>query len=179
MQFQICDVGEPWTFRQSFDYIHGRMVGFCFKEPPVKEAFAALEPGGYLEFQDILFRFDGAERSLEGTAVKQWAEMLHEAAWFAKKDWMCPAKYKEYMENAGFVDVKEILLKWPINGRSSNRQERVVGAWSQQNLLMGLESFSMAPMTRYLGMSKEEVHDLLEVVKKEIENPEIQASIPV
>jgi hypothetical protein len=111
--------------------------------------------------------------------MQKWAKMLLEAAWRAKKDWTCPTKYKRYMEDAGFVDVTEVQYKWPINPWPTDGLEKAKGGWCLMNLILGLESMSMAPMTRYLGMSEEEVREFLNSVQKEVKNQNIHAYIPV
>ncbi|KUJ06154.1 TAM domain methyltransferase, partial [Mollisia scopiformis] len=139
-----------------------------------------LEPGGFLEIQDALLCFRCDERSLKGTAIEKWAEKLHKAAWKSGKDWACPTKYKLYMEDAGFVDVKEVQHdRWPINPWPKGKDEKEKGMWCLQNLLLGLESISMALMTRYLGMSVWEVRGDLECVEKEIKDRKTHAYIPM
>ena len=83
------------------------------------------------------------------------------------------------MEEAGFVDVKEIHHHWPINTWPTSKHEKEIGLWCRENLLDGLESISMAPMTRYLEMSEGEVRKVLECVEKEIIDRQIYAYIPV
>jgi len=157
------------------------MLFTCFNDPAkvIREAVSALEPGGYLEFQDALLWFQCDERSLKGTAMEMWTTKLYEAAWRSGKDWACPTKYEQYMKDAGLVDIKEVHYKWPINIWPADKHEKEIGKFCLQNLLLGLESISMAPMTRFLNMSEEEVREILERVEKEIMNQNIHAYIPM
>jgi hypothetical protein len=138
-----------------------------------------LRPGGYLEFQDALFQFRCDERTLEGTALEMWTTKLIEAASKCGQDWTCSTRYKQYMEDAGLTDVKEFHYRWPINIRPTNEHEKKIGGFSLQNLLQALESISLAPMTRNLNMSMEEVHETLKRVKIEIMSRDFYTYIPV
>jgi hypothetical protein len=50
-RFEIDDAEEEWIYSQSFDYIHGRALVSCFKDPVAAKIFANLNPYGYFEFQ--------------------------------------------------------------------------------------------------------------------------------
>lgn len=157
------------------------MMFACFSNPDavIGQAFHALQPGGFLEFQDALLGFRCDDRSLGGTAMGIWEKNLHDAAWRSRKDGLCSTKYKRYMEDAGFLDVKEVHYKWPINPWPSDEHEKEKGKFSLANLLLGLESISIALMTRYLHMSEQDVRKLIERVEKEVRNQKIHAYIPV
>jgi trans-aconitate methyltransferase len=66
LQFEINDAEDEWVFSQKFDFIHGRALLTCFKDPSfvIAEAYKSLAPGGYLELQDGVFPFEyvGAHR---------------------------------------------------------------------------------------------------------------------
>ncbi|TVY80933.1 Secondary metabolism regulator laeA [Lachnellula suecica] len=181
LKFEIDDLEEPWIFNEKFTFIHGRMLFSCFSNPVgvIGQGFRNLQPGGFLEIQDALLWFRCDERSLEGTAMEMWEKKLHDAAWRCGKDWACPTKYKQYMEDAGFIGVKEVHYRWPINPWPTDQHEKEKGKWSLQNLLLGLESISMALMTRYLGMSEHEVREVIKRMEKEIKNRKIHAYIPI
>ena len=111
--FQIDDVEDPWAFSQPFDYIHGRLLAACFKNFPcvVKQAFDNPRPGRYLELQDIVppVCYDN---SWEGTEYKRWVSLCVEGGKALGMDWGKAAKYKHYMEEAGFVDVQQVEFAW-------------------------------------------------------------------
>lgn len=181
LQFQLDDLEEDWTFTDKFTYIHGRMIFPCFRghAKVINQAFYALNPGGFLEIQDALLWVRCDDRSLEGTAIAMWQTMLHEAAWKSGRDWACPTKYKRYMEDTGFVDVTVMEYKWPINTWPIDKHEKELGLWSFANLVDGLESISMAPMTRYLDKTEDEVRKIINCVENEIRNQNIHAYIPM
>lgn len=178
--FVVDDLEEDWPPNHKFDYIHGRMLFPCFKNPEkvITRAVNALNPGGFLEIQDALFWFQCDDGSL-GTAMADWQRMLHKAAQKSGMDWLCPTKYEQYMIHAGLVNVKRVEYKWPTNPWPTDKHEKDLGLWSFANLLDGIESMSLAPMIRYLGMTKEEVHELLKRLENEIKDRSIHAYIPM
>jgi SAM-dependent methyltransferase len=111
--FQIDDAEDPWTFSQPFDYIHGRLLATCFKNFPgvVKQAFDGLRPGGYLELQDVVPTVC-YDNSWEGSEYQRWISLLVEGGKALGMDWDKAAKYKRYLEEAGFVDVEQVEFAW-------------------------------------------------------------------
>lgn len=89
------------------------------------------------------------------------------------------SRYKQWMIDAGFEDVHEITYKWPINQWPRDRKHKELGAWMLMNVLEGLQGFSLALMTRLLGMSKEEVEVFLVDVRKDIKDRTVHAYWPM
>jgi SAM-dependent methyltransferase len=59
VQFQVDDAEDEWTFSKTFNFVHGRMLFTCFKDPRkvIKMAFNSMDLGGYLELQDAVLPF--------------------------------------------------------------------------------------------------------------------------
>jgi hypothetical protein len=83
------------------------------------------------------------------------------------------------MEAAGFVDIVEKHFYWPCNAWPRGKKEKLIGLWTQQNLLDGISAMSMAVLTRGGGMTKEEVEVFLAAVKDNIQNRRIHSYINV
>ena len=69
---------------------------------------------------------------------------------------------------AGFQDVHEIILRLPLSEWHSDPKMRDIGRISGAAMSLGVEGYSLAMYTRYLGWSKEEVQILLEKVRKDV-----------
>ncbi len=95
------------------------------------------------------------------------------------KDWTKVTKYKEMMEQAGFVDVVERKYEWPVGTWARGKRMKMLGMWYREDLLVGLQGFTVAVLTRALGMSKEEVEVLLVGVREDIRSNKIHIYIPV
>jgi hypothetical protein len=63
------------------------------------------------------------------------------------KEFDCWKKSKKRMEEAGFVDVQEIRMKWPMGGWSSDPKLRELGNWNRARIELGIEGFAMRMLT--------------------------------
>lgn len=89
------------------------------------------------------------------------------------------ARYKQWMLEAGFVDIVEVKYKWPQNTWPKDPKFKELGRWSLCNILTGLQGFSLALMTRTLGMSRAEVELLLVDVRKDMMDRNIHSYWPL
>lgn len=168
--FEVDDAEDTWVYSHKFDYIHGRMLFTCFQSHLVvfKSAFDFLRPGGYLELQDISFPFQCIDDSWEGTALKNLCRLLMDGSAALGKDWHRVPKYKEYLEELGFVDVKEHTFSCPIGPWARDEKNKTLGVWGRANVLQSLQGLSMAVMTRGLRMTPQEIERLLVDVRKDL-----------
>jgi hypothetical protein len=84
-----------------------------------------------------------------------------------------------YFEEAGFVDVTETHFQWPSNTWPKGLRMKTLGSYWQEDMLRGLESLSLAVLTKGGGITKEEVLAMNELVKKDIHNTGIHAYLPM
>lgn len=75
---------------------------------------------------------------------------------------------KSMLQNTGFVEIKEQIIKIPFNPWSHDAHERDIGRWFNLGLCQGLEAFTLAPMTRILNWDRGRVARLVADVKREI-----------
>lgn len=83
------------------------------------------------------------------------------------------------MTEVGFIDIVENRFKWPTNRWPKDERYKELGAWQNANMTNGLEGFTMAPLTRAYGWTKEEVTLFLVDVRKDLNNPRIHTYLPV
>ncbi|KAH8802850.1 S-adenosyl-L-methionine-dependent methyltransferase [Xylogone sp. PMI_703] len=180
-QFEVDDAEDTWTFTHPFDYIHGRALATCFRSHVnvVQSAYEALIPGGYLELQDCIVPFRAIDDSLQGTYTEQWVELMMRGTALLGKDWTRVGKYKRYLQEAGFEDVVEQRYEWPVGTWVRGKKMKTLGLWYREDLLSGLQAFSMAVFTRGLKMTPEEVEVLLIKVREEIRSNRLHIYIPV
>ena len=88
-------------------------------------------------------------------------------------------KYKSYMENAGFVDVVERRLKWPLNEWPKDPHFKEIGAWTRENLHHGMEGLVMALFTRYLGWSQDQVLLVSWQIREALKDRRVHGYIPM
>ncbi|CAG9937432.1 unnamed protein product [Clonostachys rosea f. rosea IK726] len=95
LSFEIDNVEDTWTWAKPFDYIFCRaMIGSIENWPRlIKQAFKHLEPGGWLE----------------------WSQLIVEATDRTGRSVTVAPNFKKMMEDAGFEEVEETQVKLPIN----------------------------------------------------------------
>ena len=88
-------------------------------------------------------------------------------------------KYKDLLAAAGFVNITVTHFKWPQNAWPREKKFKDMGIWCKENILQGLDGFTLAFHTRALGWTKEEVEAFLVDVRKEINDKNIHAYWPM
>ena len=144
-----------------------------------KQCFANVKPGGYLEMQDIQYSIRSDDDTATSTPLVKWGELLVQAYEKLGRYANSARSYKKLMEEAGFVDVVEVVHKWPSNTWPKDPDYKELGMWQYTNVLQGLQGFTMAPFTRGLGWSPQEVEVFLVDVRKDLKNRKIHAYWPI
>lgn len=180
MQFFVDDVEGAWHYRHQFDLIHARMMVGSFQDWPafINNAFTWLQPNGYLELQDVeSLGCDDTTLTVDPPSCRlaEWWSHVRQGFKCAGRPMDAALMHKERMLAAGFVDVQQTLVKWPINTWPKDKHMKKIGQFSCANTLQGVEAFAMAPLTRYLGWSKDEVQILAAGAKTDIKNAGIHA----
>jgi hypothetical protein len=175
--FLIDDAEDEWTFTQQFDFIHGRALVSCFKDPKAvfQRAFNAFALGGYLELRDPIFPFQFLDPPPADSAFAQWNTLIIEAAAKAGRPWTNAKHYKTWLEEIGFVDIAERREYSTLSPWAKGKRSKYLSIWLQHDLLIGVEAWSMALFTRLLGWSPERLQVLLEGVRKDIKDTSIHA----
>jgi trans-aconitate methyltransferase len=139
-RFEISDAEEAWNYSQRFDYIHGRALIFCFKDPSfvVQNAFDCLNPGGVLELQDPQMPVGCIDDTMNNTKLQELSDLLCHSADKLGRSLLNSKNYGKYMEEAGFVDIVEKHFYRPMNTWPKGKKEKLIAMWTQQDLLDGL-----------------------------------------
>lgn len=180
--FEIDDIEEEWTFTQTFDFIHARMLTGSLADWPkfFSQAFAHTSPGGYIELSDSVFPCECDDLSLTpSSALLNWSILLLQASQKIGRDIDSAKLYKAQLEAAGYVDVVERVHYWPMNRWPKDPKLKELGMWNCENMVTGLSGFSMALFTRVLGMSAEEVEVYVVDARKEMKDTKIHAKWPI
>ncbi|KAI3548638.1 hypothetical protein CSPX01_03067 [Colletotrichum filicis] len=182
VKFEVDDIEEPWTYSTPFDYIHTRMMTSSICDWPrfFKQAFEHLEVGGYLEIQetDLDPHCDDGTLKPEHAMVK-WLKLLGEAVEIFGHPFVDIPNLAVLMEEAGFVDVTIKTYKWPVNEWPKDPHYKELGSWTHANCMEGLEGWTLAPYTRALNWTKEEVLVFLAEVRTNMKNRNIHAYWPM
>ena len=83
-------------------------------------------------------------------------------------DGRASCKFKSMLERTGFVDVKLIVTRWPVDNLGEDEKEKLIGRMEQKNLENMLHGMSVGALTKYGGLTAEKVKILVDEVKQEI-----------
>lgn len=161
VRFETDDLEKDWTFTQSFDFIHSRMIQTSIRDWPryLKQAFDALNPGGHLELcEHILSRVHcDDETGGSDSAMTRYMTILREALikMGTHPDLGGPELGK-LMEEAGFVDVDVKVWKVPMGHWAKEQKQKRIGWMFGEVLRSGIEAHGLAIMTQLMGMTREE-----------------------
>ncbi len=141
---------------------------------------SALEPGGYLELQDLYMPYTSDDGTLtEESGTYKLGELFVEASDKLGRSITVASTYKDLMEKAGFVDVVEKKFKWPIGTWPRDKHYKELGQWMWANVDSGLEGLTVALATRVLGWTLEYTIAFCAEVKKSFRDPKIHAYLPM
>ncbi|KAG6981906.1 putative methyltransferase tdiE [Fusarium oxysporum f. sp. conglutinans] len=182
VRFIIDDIEEEWQYSSKFDYIHSRMMNSSVAdwESYATKIFENLEPGGYVELQEI----DVFTKSDDNTLTPQhnlwqWAQLIYDASVKLGRPYFDPGNIKDVLTKVGFEEVTEAKFKWPTNRWPKDKKHKELGVWNNENANFFLEAVAIAPLTRALGWSKEEVTVFIAQARKELNDPRIHAYWPI
>ncbi|KAH7184674.1 S-adenosyl-L-methionine-dependent methyltransferase [Fusarium flagelliforme] len=182
VRFIIDDIEEEWQYSTRFDYIHSRMMNSSVADWSnyAAKIYDNLAPGGYVELQEInVFATSDDATLKESHALHRWAQLLQDASDKLGRPYFHVSGLKAVLEKAGFEDVTEANFKWPSNPWPKDPKHKELGLWNNENAQFFLEAASMAPLTRALGWSREEVTVFVSQTRREVNDKRIHAYWPI
>ncbi|KAF4964267.1 hypothetical protein FSARC_7822 [Fusarium sarcochroum] len=186
--FEIDDLEKEWAWSKPFDLIFARVMTGSFADMQgfVNNAFEYvmtsinLEPGGYLEMQDLTYPIACDDGTLPPDSELVRSGLLSiEASAKAQRAIDIAPKHKSFLEKAGFIDVVEKRIKWPLNDWPKDEHYKELGKWVYTNVETGLEALLLGLFTRFLGWTADEVRAFCTGMKKQLRDRSIHAYIPI
>ncbi|KAK7947887.1 uncharacterized protein PG986_008773 [Apiospora aurea] len=173
------DSEEEWCYDHKFDYIHARAVVTCFDNPKgvMEKAFENLSPGGYLEYLDCYGISGCLDGTLKGTGLEKLGTYCVQGAAASGRDLMVATRYKEWLEEIGFVDVVERKLAWPYGAWAKSRRLKLAGLFCQRDFYDGVSGIAHVMLKR-AGMSNEEIEAQIAEFRSNLVDPAIHAYLP-
>ncbi|KAH7141616.1 S-adenosyl-L-methionine-dependent methyltransferase [Dactylonectria macrodidyma] len=187
VSFYVDDLEDEWNFSSKFDFIFSRFMTGSIRNwsKYLKQCYDFLEPGGTLELMDIIYPLESDDGTLkEEHPSRKWSILLQEGFARGGHPLNTALSYKDWLPDAGFVDVVEVKQKWPLNGWPKDPKYKQIGLWTHENGMQALEPLSLAIFTRSkeaggLGWSIEDLQLLLAGVRKDFKNVGIHSYWPV
>lgn len=176
IRFEIDDASSDWLYPPStFDFVHVRGLTGCIRDWPhlYSQAYAHLRPGvgwfEHLEFSVETNADPHGESRADQLYTQFTTNILGVGETHTGMSFRTIEHMKEYMQEAGFVDVVEHRFVWPIGPWPKDPKLKDLGRWGERNWTDGIEGWVMALYTRILGWSyaqvKEWVREFRGVIK--------------
>jgi hypothetical protein len=129
-----------------------------------------------VQLTDVIYPTKCDDGTLKADSpLMKWSEWSLEASVNFGRPVNSALKYKSQLEEAGFVDVVQTELVWPLGSWPRAKELKELGIWTRENFLNALHAGSMVLFTKGLGWSDEEVEAFLVDVRKDIKNPAIHS----
>jgi hypothetical protein len=154
-----------------------RGTAVCFKDPKsvLHSALKCLRPGGYVQMHEPLFPFAFQDPPPEDCALKRWVGLIDEASRMAGRRWDNARHYRQWFEELGYVDIREHRERLPLSPWAKGKKPKISSLWLQHDIMVGIEGWSMALLTRQLGWTPEDVTRLVDEVKQDVANTSLHA----
>ena len=175
--FAIADAEGDWSSFaiEPFDLIHGRMLLNSMRNWPrfMERCLKHLKPDGWLELNDVahrVFAEDGSGEA-ESAMLRWWRVVFQESSRSNGIDVDSTYKHARWMRDAGFVDVRERVFRWPVGGgRARSREEKTIGDLQYQNLplLIGGVTETAIQHGDLHGLTAQEARALADEAKRDV-----------
>ena len=126
-----------------------------------KQAYEALSPGGWFEIRETALPVQCDDGTLDGTALLTWSEGMMKLSRLRGVNLDNPEKYRQWVEEAGFVNVQEHVKIHPISPWPKDDHLKQLGNWVQFSLGDGIESFSIVMWMEQTGYHMKLVRSFL------------------
>lgn len=174
VRFEIDNANDVWTFSKKFDYIHCRYFHMAIEEKRLfQQAYDALKPGGWFEIRETALPLQCDDNTLAGTPLLSWCEQMMKLGRKRGLNFDNPFRYRQWVEEAGFVNVKEHAQILPISPWPKDPHLKQIGKWIQFSFGEGLEGFSLQMWLEQTGWTYQEYQVFLALVRKDIQNRKV------
>ena len=119
----------------------------------------SLEPGGWIELQEIYYSLQSDDGSLHSTAepLADFFSEIAEGLKLLDVNLHAITTLAGKMREAGFVNVETNKSYIPISRNTQIQTEKGAASWVRSNIYCGLQGTAFGPLTRGLGWSREKV----------------------
>jgi SAM-dependent methyltransferase len=175
VEFIREDIEDDWIFKEPFDFVHMRLMfsSLYSHKDVLKKIYENLKPGGWFEYQDLMFNIDSDDNSHRGTAIHKWGYLALAGGAAKGRDMEVPRKYKDYLTETGFVDVVEKRFKVYGNTWPENEIDKKIGQIGEYNGIEVVQNASPRLLQQGLGMPEAEAQELVTQTVKDIRNTDI------
>ncbi|KAH7634074.1 S-adenosyl-L-methionine-dependent methyltransferase [Sordaria sp. MPI-SDFR-AT-0083] len=175
VDFLVDDCEQEWLMREEVDYAHFRFMATVLKNLPVVlgHAYDALKPGGWIEFQELNCEvFCDDDTMSADDPVKFLYDLTQQA--FAKFNMniTIPKILRQYLTDAGFVNIQCVVKKVPIGVWAKDKTLRLVGMYQKMAILEIMQALAGRPFDA-LGLDQVQKEIIMMEARKGLDNPKV------
>ncbi|KAF3480863.1 uncharacterized protein GIQ15_06210 [Arthroderma uncinatum] len=173
ISFEIDDAESEWTFRQRFDLIHFQNLNGAIRDWQrlLSQIYDNLMPGGYIEAKETDVYATCDDDSIpEDCYLRQWESNCIKACSLIGQTLTAPENIKKWIQDAGFVDVKEQQFKLPINTWPKDPELKLAGRYQNVQYSDAIQPYALGLLVEVLGWSREEMEVFLVGLRKDLSN---------
>ncbi|KAF7551866.1 hypothetical protein G7Z17_g4711 [Cylindrodendrum hubeiense] len=182
LTFELDDIEDEWLWGESsFDFIHGRELIMAIQDWPrlIRQAHDHLKPGAYLQLGGSVPDFRSDDDTLpQDSAYMEMGRIYLEMSARVNLSGLEPTKWKRYLEEAGFEDVVERILKIPTNPWPRDPYLKKIGAFELHHFRESIANVFARGYEQILGGDPTYFQVLLARARKEVSNPNMHSWVP-
>jgi hypothetical protein len=135
-----------------------------------KQCYANLKPGGWVEAMDCSFPIPSANPNCPpDQPMLVWGQLVAKSVAAMGKDPNPFPKFREYMEEAGFINIHEQPIQWPVGTWCKGKREKLIGRIMIEDVKAVVGPAAMGMFTHFLGWTPEQVDEFVPKVLEDIQ----------
>ncbi|KAI9826952.1 MAG: hypothetical protein M1826_006528 [Phylliscum demangeonii] len=181
LRFQVDDAEAEWLHQPgTFDLVHMRHMFFAIRDYPkvLEQAKRALKVGGWIELCELdIIPFSRDNTLPRPSKLVEFFQLLNLCGHRMGFNVNVALNLRQLALDAGYENVTEEILEIPSTGWPKDRRLKEAGVFHVATLREGLQAIAMAPLTRVLGWTSQEVEILVASVRAELDDRSIHSSV--
>ncbi|KAL6893259.1 S-adenosyl-L-methionine-dependent methyltransferase [Trichoderma evansii] len=184
LDLQVDDLNGDFTFPSNhFDVIHSQLMAGGIRanrwQSYLKDIYRVLQPGGWCQMVEMYFNAQSDNGTLSPDhALSRWSSGYLDAM-HPQKDPRAALRLKDWMKNAGFVDIESRLLTLPMCPWPSDPRDHEIGTLNAGIVSQLLYSMGLYPFTQMRDMPLEDFQLMVAQARNEATNPSYRAYFPL
>ncbi|KAF4631489.1 hypothetical protein G7Y89_g6640 [Cudoniella acicularis] len=173
VKFLQSDAEQPWPFDQKFGFIHCRMLFSGIHDWPsfLARCREHLAPGGWIELHGPYqpYRADNpAANKAEASSLIKWGYACQESWERSGIDCHTVNHQMDRLRAAGFENIEERRVTWPIGEWGDTERERQIGAITLENLSGFIGLVGVQLMANHSTLTLAQKEELVSGVQKDL-----------
>ncbi|KGO75874.1 hypothetical protein PITC_033200 [Penicillium italicum] len=181
VEFIVEDFESEWLYeRNSFDFIHARLLSGCVADWPqfFARIFDHVKPGGYFEIQESAVWAWSDDGTLKpDSPLVQYLQALNMAGKSMGRELNIYHKLEQWMLDAGFEDVHQLTYILPYSPWPRDPHLKECGRYQAVMVQQAIESYGLRLCTQVLGWGAEPTRIFQAMTKRQLRDKNMHAYV--